>query len=1150
MSGGISAIKGFDYQATVILNRLFDHFDRYGATAQARPEGIDDLDLIWVEGDTEHRRYEQIKKPQEDNDGKLKPTPWTLAAAIEKLLPNTVAHLSGNSDTQIWIVGDEVSDELSSLIAAGESAPTGAAKGYWSAVHGLARNEAIRDAGLDQSLRQKLRRWRLPHDLPVDPPTALSRMTTEFGDLAEKSGASDVAARYRQRVVELHGCLPGVLARTQISPAYGSEQEVARRVYERLEQRYALQRVVIEDTLFRNLRGFINDISKQPGRKFDQEELEFVLRGIWPRMIPLRDAPSVCAEHVARPDLVERFTTHWSGKAIEAVGISGSGKTTLAAEVAQQSRIADPDRRVYYAEVRPDVALRDVLAGVGFNLRAIGIREPFAVSVESGPADEEVLVRLARVYSAIPQEILLLVDLVEGTCSTAFARDLATFIRRLSSSAYRIAVLGQESGLRELTPLERDEHGVSRLDIRGFRFKEFVRLVSHHHTDPDQAALWDIFQRVTAGRAAGLFAQLARSLARASLSEMQDLAARPAEDILPLAEQRRFGLVSSGARSAAEKLVCFALPFQRKDAEEIFPDDNVGAAVGELLTQGLLCPLSEGLFEMHETVRAGLEGKIALNVRRATHRALAAWYGAQGTVTAQILHLEKAGGADEAHQLARETLLRAERWAALAAYVTSHKLVSAGEVIRTIADAKPVEDQYLLSSLLRGLGEPAPVDELLQVLRGQPERFLVDYQWALAVVEAILEFDPARLHDLILLALEAAGDPSRRGTALNYLLIAARRRNGVIGSRTVEFFSSQPPEIKRPLLRFLVLSRRRDTLRPAFQFLASDPEATEGQRRPPRWRDLALLIGNRDDAVEFLAALPAVKPAAMLIAKSALLEPLSGLIWAQREMLRAQCVGVVQDGAMEEQVLVNAIRVLVFLAEPSICALCDPLMARKDAAGAFAKLVPALVPAFCDRSRFEARLLDCTVELQDRVTALFCARVGRRRPGRPLPAAKGRRKRRAEGPSMGLLVSNAQRPDPIRRGNPATRRLHGVPGGQWRPPHRLRAHEAGRITSRGGDRGSCQGLGPRKSSGPAVCRGGAQPAAIPHGLSEVGRSLCQRGRPNAGCGAGHGNRRFGTPVGCGPSGPSRLAGNLALAVHSGNAVARLCHSRSAHNHSR
>ena len=55
----------------------------------------------------------------------------------------------------------------------------------------------------------------------------------------------------------------------------------------------------------------------------------------------------------------------------------------LAAEVVEHSRVADPDRLVYYAEVRSDVGLRDVLVGVAFDLRRNGIREPFAVSVES-----------------------------------------------------------------------------------------------------------------------------------------------------------------------------------------------------------------------------------------------------------------------------------------------------------------------------------------------------------------------------------------------------------------------------------------------------------------------------------------------------------------------------------------------------------------------------------------------------------------------------------------------------------------------------------------------------------------------------------------------------------------------------------------------
>ena len=211
--------------------------------------------------------------------------------------------------------------------------------------------------------------------------------------------------------------------------------------------------------------------------------------------------------------------------------------------------------------------------------------------------------------------------------------------------------------------------------------------------------------------------------------------------------------------------------------------------------------------------------------------------------------------------------------------MTGHKLVSAGEVIRVVAHADPVEDRYLLSNILRGLGEPVYVDELLQILREQPERFCADYQWALAIVEAILEFDPARLHDLIVFSVETAGDPARAELVLTWLMIAARRKNGVIGPRTIEFFNSQPPEIKRLLLRFLLLDRRRDALQPAFQFLASDPDPAEGRRSPPMWHDLALQIGSRNYTAEFLAAMPAVQAAAMLTARSALLGPLARLAW-------------------------------------------------------------------------------------------------------------------------------------------------------------------------------------------------------------------------------------------------------------------------------
>jgi hypothetical protein len=451
---------------------------------------------------------------------------------------------------------------------------------------------------------------------------------------------------------------------------------------------------------------------------------------------------------------------------------------------------------------------------------------------------------------------------------------------------------------------------------------------------------------------------------------MSEMASRPAEDILPYAEQRRFARVSEGSRPAAEKLICFALPFRRKDAEEIFPEDNVGSAIRELLTLGLLRPHDEESFEMHETVRAGLEGTIALSVRRSAHEALAAWYHKQGLVTAEILHLEKAERYSEARERAREVFLRGEHWAALHTYVTEHKLVSSCEAIRVIADAKRVDDEYLMSSILRELGEPIAVDELLQILREQPQRFYTDYRWALAIVETILEFDPTRLQDLILFSVKTASDTSQMESALAWLIIAARRKNGVVEPRTVEFFSGQPPEIKRLLLAFMLLDRRRHVLRHVFQFLASYQEPAEGRRRSPLLREISLRIRGSEDTIEFLAAIPAAEPAAMLIAKSALLGPLASLVWSQRKVLRAHCIEILKNTTMEEKVLEGAIRVLIFLAEPSICTLCEPLLTRKDALGGFAGLVPALVPAFCDRSRYEQRVLDCSLGFEARLAAL------------------------------------------------------------------------------------------------------------------------------------------------------------------------------------
>src|SRR5579871_5353776 len=221
MSNGINAIKGFDYQATVTLDRLFDHFDRNGPTARVRPEGIEDIDLYWLEGAIEHYQYFQIKKPREDNKGNLKPRSWTLADAVADLLPNTIKNLRGNRYEQNWIIGDTASDDLQSLLTAGTNAPVVAAETYWTAVHLLVRDEVIKARGLDQQQRDKLLRWRPTFNGQAKPAEVLSDMTEAFRKEVAGIGApSAVSDEYRDNVTELHRCLPDILARTQVLPTY------------------------------------------------------------------------------------------------------------------------------------------------------------------------------------------------------------------------------------------------------------------------------------------------------------------------------------------------------------------------------------------------------------------------------------------------------------------------------------------------------------------------------------------------------------------------------------------------------------------------------------------------------------------------------------------------------------------------------------------------------------------------------------------------------------------------------------------------------------------------------------------------------------------------------------------------------------------
>ncbi|MBV5650879.1 HEAT repeat domain-containing protein [Pseudomonas aeruginosa] len=972
MSGGISAIRGFDYQATVILDLLFDHFDRHGPNASVRPEGEDDLDLRWIDAGGDHRRFVQVKKPIEDAQARPNPSLWGLMDIVHGLLPDAVAHLRGNEYEQVWVLGDEVTTEVRELVDAGPSVLFEAPQAYWTAIHYLARKEAQRPFPAKSDIAKASARWKSPKSFPADPfeaQRALTDAASTFGQSYGSEGAGFMQC-YVQEVKRLHTLLPGILERISIRDVNGSEIEVAERVMQRLEQRYGLLRPIIEHTLFRNLRGFINDIAKQPARSFDHEELETELRCVWPQMVPIKAPPPLGDDHVRRPALASDLSNSWVGTAVEVVGISGSGKTRLAAEVLERSLLTHPDRVALYAEVRTGVSLRDCLVGAAFHLRRWGVSKPFAVAIQPDQTDESVLVALAKAFSELPCECLLLLDLAEGGEPPGFARDLAAFIRVQLSNTLRLIVFGQERGLRELTPLEQMQFGVRSLDAPGLSFEEFVALVGQRHAEPDRSRLWGIYQQVTAGRAAGLNVSLAQAFARArTTDEMAVIAARPAEERLAYAERSRFSRLAAGSLSAAERVTCFALPFRRIDAESVFPNENVGLAIHGLLDLGLLRRHDGDAFEMHETVRAGLEEMIAPQTRRDAHSALAAWYRDQGQTGAVILHLERAGRNQEAQAQAREAFLAGKSWGALWPYVARHRLISAKEVIVVLAGPGRIGGDYLLPDIFEELRDPQVTETLIDFVREQSARLFADPQWALPIFEAILAVTPSRLNDLIEFLIQAAPEAEACASALAWLSIAARRKKSQIEPSTLPALDRQPETVQRALLG-LLLQGGRAAMRHALSYLKTHPELIETSRSSG-WPTIRLGVRHAEDVADLLSAIPMASLPDMIRTRGPLFGPLGGLLWQVRKELRGPCIAVLQAQAMDSDALVNAIRILLYLGEPTILDLCVPLHNREGDVGALASLISMMVPALTDWLPYEASVLDQAAEFSVRLQALI-----------------------------------------------------------------------------------------------------------------------------------------------------------------------------------
>lgn len=978
---GLYALRGFDYQVTVTLDILLRHF---GSTSDrpvlARPEGQDDLVLAGTQGGTTGLSYVQVKKPRESADGQATNDAWTLADIARDLLPGTLARLRGNQHNQTWVLGDAVVSEVSKLLSAGASAPLTDAPTYLTMLHLFARNQsnvpsAARATGTQRERAQaksRLDHWRPPILTEADSDKAVGQVADAFvAEALTQDVPKPTCDEYRQILVATHAELAHALARTTILSTYGTESAIRERVQQKLAQQYGLSLDVVANALIRNLRGFIQDIATQPNRWLDREEFELELRSVWPRMNLVAEPPPLAPSELQREPVVDMLLSSSSSGALEVTGVSGAGKTKLASAVLARVRATRPEVHALYVEVRPEHNVRDVLAGVAFHLRRFGVTEPFALATQHGASDEHALRALAKCLCAQAVPTLLLLDLVQGTCSDAFARELAIFAEELQSPVSLVA-FGQESALRGLSALERVARGLPQaVDVPGFNFDEFLELVQRVHlVPPDRSEIWNVFQAATGGRSAGLYARLADALARcSSIERMKEIVSLPREQALAQADRARYLDIPADLRDATDRVVCFALPFRRDEATSLFPNARMADGIRELLQRGLLRMHDIDLLEMHETVRAGLEQLAPLATRTDAHSRLADHYEREGNFIAVVHHFEQGGRNADAHRVARDAFIAGQQRLALGPYIARHKLVSVDELVAELLSDPLPQHAHMLPDLLAAFHDPRAADVLLAALTIQGARFEKDHRWAWLATDAILASDPTRIEALVDFCLVRLGEGET--DAFEYVVQGARNRSPIVSDSLLATFAKQPNEVKARLVPILLLDVRREVVGPVLSFVAQfERPDSANDRHAWRWGSALgtpLRLRQATHVRELLAALPLPETSQTIVSKGVLFGRLEAWLWKDRRALHNDCVDILENDDTDEVVLENALRVLVFLGDDRAVKLASRYATRRSRLGNLATFVPALLPSAADPTLYRARLLDTTRDQDERL---------------------------------------------------------------------------------------------------------------------------------------------------------------------------------------
>jgi hypothetical protein len=335
---------------------------------------------------------------------------------------------------------------------------------------------------------------------------------------------------------------------------------------------------------------------------------------------------------------------------------------------------------VLYAEVREGTAWRNVLEGVVYAVGRRAADAPFELLPSIRAGEDEALLKMADALEGAGIAVALLVDLVDGTATASFLRDLARFALRLPATPKtRLWVFGQEDSLAEMSDAERNARRLSRVPVPGLGWEEFLALADLHGLQ-GRTELHAIHEALASGRAAGVPPRVADAVLRLGSVEAA-LASARSNDVLLAADTARYQRLTGAAQGALGALACVAHPFREQEAIAAFPTLTIGAAVRAGVRAGLLHPLGDGRLEFHETVRRNIIAQQTPAFLATNHILLADLHEARGNRVLEAHHAELAGLDDRAREAGRAAFFNPETADRVAARVASRGWVTPAEVI-------------------------------------------------------------------------------------------------------------------------------------------------------------------------------------------------------------------------------------------------------------------------------------------------------------------------------------------------------------------------------------------------------------------------------------------------------------------------------------